>query len=148
MELHKQSVHQQRNAFALSSIWNCWRGCWLCFEEDPAEQVVGLPNYQEDEAILQDPFENLGRCHSAEKQVLTQLDSLVVNTSCALGACMDCSRWQPLRPSSLRPTSSDNFNIITLDHLLKNNVFVGYTTYFQLQTQPLRQFLVSHQHPR
>ena len=58
------------------------------------------------------------------------------------------SRWQPLRPSSPRPTSSDNFNIITLDHLLKNNAFIENIAYFQLQPLPLRQFLVSHLHPR
>ena len=40
--------------------------------------------------------------------------------SARLYRCMVGSRWQPLRPSSLRPASSDNFNIITLDHLLKN----------------------------
>ena len=85
---------------------------------------------------------------SFTKQVLAKLDSLDVNTSFALGACMDGSRWQPLRPSSLRPISSDNFNIITLDHLLKNNAFVGNIAYFQLQSHPLGQFLVSHQHPR
>ena len=39
------------------------------FEEDPAEQIVGLPNFQKDEVILQEPLENLGRCHSAEKHV-------------------------------------------------------------------------------
>ena len=38
-------------------------------EEDPAAQIVGLPNKQEDEAILREPLENLGRCHSAEKHV-------------------------------------------------------------------------------
>ena len=68
--------------------------------------------------------------------------------SARLYRCMVGSRWPPLRPSSLRPASSDNFNIITLDHMLKNNAYIGNTAYFQLQTHPLRQLLVSHQHPR
>ena len=35
---------------------------------------------------------------SFTKQVLAQLDSLDVNMSFALLACMDGSRWQPLKP--------------------------------------------------